>query len=219
MPVDRRSRRAWWRGSPRRRGTRHPARQGLRRGRRQADAAPRAGRRARASRIISTAPGLRARPRRAASSSSARRGSTAPRSSASSADLTACTSCRTTRDRSTTSPSAVDLGQTPGDIVFLSFTDSDLAAGGRVGAGRSLPSLRLAPLAAAPSDVRRPLCRQRLPPCQGDPGAPPRRARLWRYGAEELAALARARASRSPYSRRRPPRCAAGRALDRARPR
>src|ERR1700728_3967533 len=43
---------------------------------------------------------------------------------------------------------AVDLGQTPGDIVVLSFADSDLAAlAAAWQAGRaSLPSVRVAPL-------------------------------------------------------------------------
>ena len=43
---------------------------------------------------------------------------------------------------------AVDLGQEPGDIVFLSFTDSDLHGVARAHAEEpSLPSLRLAKLA------------------------------------------------------------------------
>ncbi|MGT2482034.1 hypothetical protein ACU4GR_31555 [Methylobacterium oryzae CBMB20] len=43
---------------------------------------------------------------------------------------------------------AVDLGQEPGDLVVLSFTDSDLAAVGQAHAGEpGLPSLRLAKLA------------------------------------------------------------------------
>ena len=43
---------------------------------------------------------------------------------------------------------AVDLGQGPGDLVVLSFTDSDLAAVGHAHAAEpGLPSLRLAKLA------------------------------------------------------------------------
>ena len=44
---------------------------------------------------------------------------------------------------------AVDLGQAPGDIVFLSFTDSDLAgiAAAHASAGPDAPTLRLAKLA------------------------------------------------------------------------
>ena len=43
---------------------------------------------------------------------------------------------------------AVDLGQTPGDLVFLSAADTELAslAGARVGFGDEFPSLRLANL-------------------------------------------------------------------------
>ena len=46
---------------------------------------------------------------------------------------------------------AVDLGQTPADIVVLSFSDSDLAALAAAWSGERrgrLPSLRLASLAA-----------------------------------------------------------------------
>ncbi|MBT6286197.1 MAG: hypothetical protein HOI96_13600, partial [Rhodospirillaceae bacterium] len=41
---------------------------------------------------------------------------------------------------------AVDLGQTPGDIVFLSAADTELAAlaGAQARAGAGVPSLRLA---------------------------------------------------------------------------
>ena len=43
---------------------------------------------------------------------------------------------------------AVDLGQEPGDLVVLSFTDSDLASVGQAHAAEpGLPSLRLAKLA------------------------------------------------------------------------
>jgi cobaltochelatase CobN len=42
---------------------------------------------------------------------------------------------------------AVDLDQPPGDIVFLSAADSELAALARVAASQSAPSLRLANLA------------------------------------------------------------------------
>ncbi len=43
---------------------------------------------------------------------------------------------------------AVDLGQEPGDLVVLSFTDSDLAGLARAHAAEpGLPSLRLAKLA------------------------------------------------------------------------
>ena len=46
---------------------------------------------------------------------------------------------------------AVDLGQDPGDIVFLSFTDSDLFgvanAHAAEGVGVALPTLRLAKMA------------------------------------------------------------------------
>jgi len=43
---------------------------------------------------------------------------------------------------------AIDLGQEPGDLVILSFTDSDLAGLARAhAAAPDLPSLRLAKLA------------------------------------------------------------------------
>ncbi len=53
------------------------------------------------------------------------------------------------------SETAVDLGQTPADLVVLSFSDSDLGAfaagwhrANQGGAGGKLPSLRLANLVA-----------------------------------------------------------------------
>jgi cobaltochelatase CobN len=83
---------------------------------------------------------------------------------------------------------AVDLGQEPGDIVFLSFTDSDLA----LAAASGLRGLRVAPLARLRHPMSVDLYLDRV--C--------REARAilvrllggldyWRYGAEEIAALAR----------------------------
>ncbi|WP_029352756.1 cobaltochelatase subunit CobN [Bosea sp. 117] len=90
----------------------------------------------------------------------------------------------------------VDLGQTPGEMVVASFTDSDLGALARAwrAEGNGLPSLRLANL----RDLRHPMSVDLwLDKVAGH-------ARIivlrllggldwWRYGAEQLAALARAR--------------------------
>lgn len=91
---------------------------------------------------------------------------------------------------------AVDLGQTPADVVFLSFSDSDLGLAARVHATATdpSPSLRLASLA----DLRHPYSVDLWLDAVG------RRARFvlvrllggldyWRYGVDELAAAARAR--------------------------
>jgi cobaltochelatase CobN len=89
---------------------------------------------------------------------------------------------------------AVDLGQEPGDLVVLSFTDSDLAGIGQVQATEpGLPSLRLAKLAK----LRHPLSVDLYVE------AVVSRAKLvvirclggldyWRYGVERCAAAARA---------------------------
>jgi cobaltochelatase CobN len=88
---------------------------------------------------------------------------------------------------------AVDLGQSPGDVVFLSFTDSDLAAVGAAwDADPSLPSLRVASLARLKHPYSVDLYVENVA----------RHARVvlvrllggldyWRYGVEELAAAAR----------------------------
>ena len=94
---------------------------------------------------------------------------------------TPCISCAARRDRSTKPSSAVDLGQTPAEIVFLSFSDSDLAGvadAWEAGEGK-LPEL--APrqsFGAAPSLLGRSLCRARGRACAFRAGAPARRARL-----------------------------------------
>lgn len=88
---------------------------------------------------------------------------------------------------------AVDLGQAPGDIVCLSFSDSDLAAIAAAHAARhDAPSLRIANLA----QLRHPYsvdlyldktvsgARVVLVRCLGG-------ADYWRYGVDELAALCR----------------------------
>ncbi|MGX5773484.1 cobaltochelatase subunit CobN [Methylorubrum zatmanii] len=89
---------------------------------------------------------------------------------------------------------AVDLGQSPGEIVFLSLTDTDLAAVARAHAGEpGLPSLRLAKMAQLrhPMSVdlyvdaviaRAKVCVIR---CLGG-------LDYWRYGIERAAAVARA---------------------------
>src|ERR1700745_1909533 len=91
--------------------------------------------------------------------------------------------------------SAQDLGQSPGDLVFLSFSDADLtalaAAWTRQGPER--PSLRLANLAR----LRHPMSGD-LYVEQVITGAKAVAVRLiggldyWRYGCEELAAACRA---------------------------
>ncbi|MDQ0472462.1 cobaltochelatase subunit CobN [Labrys wisconsinensis] len=87
-----------------------------------------------------------------------------------------------------TAEAAVDLGQTPGDVVFLSFTDSDLALATLSG----VEGLRVAPLAR----LRHPLsvdlyldgvCRHARAILVRLLGG----VDYWRYGAEELGALAR----------------------------
>ncbi len=90
---------------------------------------------------------------------------------------------------------AVDLGQTPADLVFLSFSDSDLGAAAAAwqAMGADRPSLRLANLARLLHPMSVDLYAERVV----------RRARAvvvrvlggldyWRYGAEELWALCRA---------------------------
>ena len=91
---------------------------------------------------------------------------------------------------------AVDLGQTPADVVFLSFSDSDLNALARAYDSRRSPkpTLRLASLAA----LRHPFsidlylekvcAHARIVVARVLGGAD-----YWRYGVDELAALARRR--------------------------
>src|ERR1700746_1537090 len=90
----------------------------------------------------------------------------------------------------------VDLGQTPGDVVVLSFADSDLAALAAAWAAERdlLPSMRLAHL----RDLRHPMS---LDLCIERAGVHAKviLVRLiggldwWRYGVERLAATARER--------------------------
>ena len=90
---------------------------------------------------------------------------------------------------------AVDLGQTPGDVVILSFSDSDLGALAAAAEGRSeAPSLRLASLAQLkhPYSVDlyagRMLGRARFVLVRLLGGLD-----YWRYGVDEFARLARER--------------------------
>ena len=91
---------------------------------------------------------------------------------------------------------AVDLGQTPADVVFLSFSDSDLNALARAydGQPQPKPTLRLASLAALrhPYSIdlylERVCARAKLVVARVLGGAD-----YWRYGVDELAALARKR--------------------------
>ena len=91
---------------------------------------------------------------------------------------------------------ATDLGQTPADLVFLSFSDSDLGslASAWTAMGERRPSLRLANLAR----LRHPMSVD-LYVEQVIAGAKCVVVRLlggldyWRYGAEEIAATCRTR--------------------------
>ncbi|HEX9170501.1 MAG TPA: cobaltochelatase subunit CobN, partial [Roseiarcus sp.] len=89
---------------------------------------------------------------------------------------------------------AVDLGQTPADVVFLSFSDSDLNALARAyeTVPDPKPTLRIASLAALRHPFSIDLYLERVCACAklvvarvlGG-------ADYWRYGVDELAALAR----------------------------
>ncbi len=90
---------------------------------------------------------------------------------------------------------AVDLAQSPGDVVYLSFSDSDLGAAAAVHARDvGWPSLRLASLARLKHPYSVDLYLEKtaahaklvLVRCLGG-------ADYWRYGIDELAALCRAR--------------------------
>ena len=91
---------------------------------------------------------------------------------------------------------AIDLGQTPADVVFLSFSDSDLSALALAYEAQPepKPTLRLASLAALrhPYSIdlylERVCARARLVVVRALGGAD-----YWRYGVDELAALARKR--------------------------
>ena len=91
---------------------------------------------------------------------------------------------------------AVDLGQTPADVVFLSFSDSDLNVLARAydTQPEPKPTLRLASLAALrhPYSIdlylERVCAAARLVVVRALGGAD-----YWRYGVDELASLARKR--------------------------
>ena len=115
---------------------------------------------------------------------------------------------------------AVDLGQDPADLVVLSFSDSDLAAfaaGWRRGR-KSLPSLRLANLVA----LRHPLSvdtyiERTLSQARGILVRLIGGESYWHYGINALHQLAKAARHRARGAAgRRPRRCAARCALDRA---
>jgi len=91
---------------------------------------------------------------------------------------------------------AVDLGQSPADIVFLSFTDSDLAAFASAYQRfpEPRPSLRLANLAALGHPYSVDLYLEKV--CSGARFVLVRLlggTDYWRYGVEELAVLAKAK--------------------------
>ena len=89
---------------------------------------------------------------------------------------------------------AIDLGQTPADVVFLSFSDSDLNALARAydAAPEPKPTLRLASLAALRHPYSIDLYLERV--CAHAKLIVARvlgGADYWRYGVDQLAALAR----------------------------
>ena len=88
---------------------------------------------------------------------------------------------------------AVDLGQTPGDVVFLSAADTELAglARSRAGFGDGFPSLRLANL-TRPSDVGGPLRRYGRREGEARRRAGARGRRLLALRVEQLAETCRA---------------------------
>jgi cobaltochelatase CobN len=91
---------------------------------------------------------------------------------------------------------AVDLGQTPADVVFLSFSDSDLNALARAyeAQPQPKPTLRLASLAALRHPYSIDLYLERVCAQAKLVGARVLGgADYWRYGVDELAALARKR--------------------------
>ena len=94
---------------------------------------------------------------------------------------------RTTTRTIDEAESAVDLGQTPGAIVFLSFSDSDLGLAAAALEDREGADVRLASLAASASPLfGRSLYRIRRGACALRARAPSRRSRLlalWRAGA------------------------------------
>ncbi len=91
---------------------------------------------------------------------------------------------------------AVDLGQTPAEVVFLSFSDSDLNALARAydAAPEPMPTLRIASLASLRHPFSIDLYLERV--CANAKLVVARvlgGADYWRYGVDELAALARRR--------------------------
>ena len=107
---------------------------------------------------------------------------------------------------------AVDLGQTPADIVFLSFSDSDLNALARAHDAfpEPKPTLRIASLAALRHPFSIDLYLERV--CAHAKLVVARvlgGADYWRYGVDELSALARrsgVKLALLPGDRRRDPR-------------
>jgi cobaltochelatase CobN len=91
---------------------------------------------------------------------------------------------------------AVDLGQTPADVVFLSFSDSDLNALARaydaVPAPKPTPTLRIASLAALRHPYSIDLYLEKVcAPAKLVVARVLGGADYWRYGVDELRALAR----------------------------
>ena len=131
--------------------------------------------------------------------------------------LSACVSCISARSKSRSldeTVEAVDLGQSPAEVVFLSFTDSDLAALARAyedARAAAEPAARQSRGAEAPLSrsisISRMLCaRARFVLVRLLGGMD-----YWRYGVDELAALAarsgvQARASCRAIARGRRPR-------------
>src|SRR3974377_832879 len=128
----------------------------------------------------------------------------------------------TTGARLEESETAVDLAQSPADVVVLSFSDSALSALGGAGAQSpgELPTLRLASLKRLKHPMSVDLYLERVASaaravivrCLGG-------LEYWRYGIERLAQLARARGilfAALPGDDRADPRLAAPSTLPRA---
>ena len=146
----------------RRRPPRHPAHQGLSSKSRASRCGCWCKASGRASASTSTGRGRADEARRSRLVVIGQKGSTAPRSRRARPDELAMHILRIEiADRSTRRREAVDLGQTPADIVFLSFSDSDLNALARAcerrARARKPTSAAREPRGAAPSLFGRPL--------------------------------------------------------------
>ena len=134
------------------------------------------------------------------------------------ARMTRCTFLPPHRRRLDEIVEPVDLGQPPGDVVVLSFADSDLAglaAAWASGEDHAAERAARSSARSAPSDVGRSVDRSRRHPCQGDPGAA--RSAGSTGGATASSACRCSRASAGSCSRCCPARTATTRASRRLR--